>query len=285
MTTTCKQPACSTARRRTGIEDGFVLVVVLWWLVLLTFMLTQITSDSRTQALIAANLRSSAIAETEADGAVFRAIFEVLAHRWEADGAPHVIRDGQGVAEVRVYDEARKVDPNVAPAALMEALLRACGATPKVAGPLALGIYQWRSVDLLQEDFHRFAPDYRAANLDYIPPNKRFVSEDELGLVLGMTPDLLACLTPHISIYASSVPSFDSTDDRLIRQALTETSANDVVTTAVPRTRDAAVIRIQAVAQAAHGGSFRRVAVARVAPAAVDPHFAYKILLWIGETK
>ena len=113
-------------------------------------------------ALIAANIRGNAVAEAHADGAVNEAIFRVLARHWKADGLPHVVPGSQVVTEVRVDDEAGKIDPNVAPAALMQAR---CGrqAPPKTAVELADAIAEWRSVDLLLSTSTPRGAQYRLA--------------------------------------------------------------------------------------------------------------------------
>jgi general secretion pathway protein K len=279
-----KQPlsrAC-LAHCNARADAGFALVIVLWWLVLLVLLTTQITSSSHTEVLVAANVRSSAIAEAEADGAVSEAIFQMLTNQWQADGTAHFVRGPQAVAEVRIDDEGEKIDPNVAPLVLMHALLRACGATPKTAEQVSVAIVEWRSLDVLRTTVGERAPQYRLAGLSYIPPNKRFVSEDELGLVLGMTPDLLACLMPHLSVYALSVPSLQSTADRVVQQALTDAYPDNAVYPAAALVHEGAVIRITAAARDASGSKFRRVAVVRIASATTDSDFVYKLLSWEG---
>jgi general secretion pathway protein K len=272
--------AIAAMDRKALANSGFALVIVLWWLALLVLLLTQITSASRTEVTIAGNIRASAVAEAEADGAVNEAIFQVLAHRWEANGAPHLVRGAQALTEVRIDDEGKKIDPNVTPVVLMTALLRVCGATPRTAERLALAIVEWRSLDALQAPGSEKAPQYRLARYGYIPPNKRFVSKDELGLVLGMTPELLACLSPHISVYSLSVPSLQMTDDEVVRRALIEAYPDDATHPLAALVREVSVIRVAAVAHAAAGGAFRRIAVVRVAPEASEADFAYKILAW-----
>jgi general secretion pathway protein K len=272
-------PACREARA----EEGVVLLIVLWWLVLLTFLAAQISTGTRSARMISTNIRGSAVAEAQADGAVNEAIFHVLAQHWEADGATHVVQGAQAVAKVRIDDENGKIDPNVAPAALMQALLRECGATPKTAAELGDRISEWRSLDLLRSAGTAAASRYRAAGRGYVPPHARFVSEDELGLVLGMTSELLACLEPHLSVYSLSVPSLQTTTDPVVRRALTDTYPYDTPQTAAAAVREVAVIRVTAIAeQTGGGGRFRRIAVVRVVPAEQDQNFIYKILSWEG---
>lgn len=275
-----RSPTSST-NHKAEAKNGFALVIVLWWLTLLVFLSTQIIAASRTEVMIASNIRGSTIAEAEADGAVNEAIFQILSGRWGADGARHLIRGAQAVAEVRIDDEGEKVDPNVTPVVLTAALLRACGAAPRTAERLALAISEWRSLDILRSTSRETASQYRAAGLAYTPPHKRFVSKDELGLVLGMTPELLSCLSPHISIYSLSVPSLQTAvDDQMVRQALIEAYPDDAVHPVAAPVREVTVIRISAAAQAAKGGKFQRVAVVRIASMSADEDFAYKILSW-----
>ena len=260
-----------------------MLLIVLWWLALLMFLATQIAAGTRTALAISANMRGSAVTEAQADGAVHEAIFQILAQQWKADGAIHVIAGPEAVTEVRIEDEGEKIDPNVAPAALMGALLRECGAAPKAAAELAAAIIEWRSLDMLRSDSGALALRYRSAGLRYAPPHARFASVDELGLVLGMNAAFLACLEPHLSLFSLSVPSPQTTADPVVRRALAETypyeappAGNDV--------RQVPVIRVTALSERAAGGRFRRVAVVRVIPAEPDPEFVYKVLSWEGSS-
>jgi general secretion pathway protein K len=261
-------------------DNGFVLLIVLWWLAFLLFVVAQIAAATRTAILISSNIRTSAVAEAQADGAVSRAIFEVLAQRWGADGTIHLVRGPQVISEVRIEDEGGKIDPNVAPVVLLQALLSECGAPPKTATVLGIAIFEWRSLDMLQSAGTEKASRYRAAGRSYAPPNTRFVSVDELGLVLGMTPELLTCLEPHVSVDSLSVPSVQIATDRVVRQALAEAYPNDAAQQVAAVAPQVEVIRITATAREAGGGQFRRVAVVRVAPTEPDDNFTYRILSW-----
>ena len=107
--------ATSSTNHKAQTNNGFALVIVLWWLTLLVFLSTQNIAGSRTEVMIASNIRGSTTAEAEADGAVNEAIFQILSRRWGVDGVTHLIRGAQAVAEVRIDDEGEKIDPNVTP--------------------------------------------------------------------------------------------------------------------------------------------------------------------------
>src|ERR1700752_666316 len=121
----------STRRQR-----GFALLIVLWTLVLLTLLGTQILARGHGEAQLAGNLRGAAAAEAAADGAIEEAIFHLLdgsSRRWLADGAVHLIRFPSATVEVRIEDEAGKVNPNLASPALLRALLGRLGAEARTA--------------------------------------------------------------------------------------------------------------------------------------------------------
>ncbi|MBV9250648.1 MAG: general secretion pathway protein GspK [Acetobacteraceae bacterium] len=261
-------------------ENGFALLLVLLWLPLLAFVATYITESAHSAISTVANLRGSAAAEAAADGAVNRAIFQALAGAWGADSSAHLIQTAYSVAEVRIDDEGEKLDVNIAPAVLVQALLQQCGIAPRTAVSIAGAIVDWRTPDLVPSPGGAKAPQYRSAGRPYTPPGQRFVSIDELGLVLGMTPALLACIAPHVSIYSLSVPSWQTSGDPVIRQALAIAYPDDQLHGGSGVLRDAAVVRVTAVATVRNGSRFQRVAVVRIRPVSDDDNFTYKVLDW-----
>ena len=188
-------------RHRALRERGFALLIVLWSLVLLTLLFTQLTSVGRGEARIADNLRANAAAEAAISGVVQEAIFHLLdseAAHWDADGVVHEWRIPSGTARARITDDAGLINPNSASAALLRALLHAVGADAATASEVANGIIGWRTPDAQTA----VGPDaYMRAGMTYRPPQAPFQSVEELGLVLGMTPTLLERLRPHLSIY------------------------------------------------------------------------------------
>jgi general secretion pathway protein K len=176
-------------------ERGFALLIVLWTLALLTLLATQVVTIGRSETRLAGNLRRAAILEARADGAVHEALFHLVAGQWDADGLPHSMRIGNGIAEVRMEDDDGKINPNYASPALLAALLRNVGVGPATSLAIGTAINSWRFSG---------TPDigpYVAAGLDYGPPGMPFQTLDELGLVLGVTPAMKAALMPYLSIY------------------------------------------------------------------------------------
>jgi len=266
-------------RESAQTQRGFALLIVLWILVLLALLVTQLTAAGRVEARIAANLRSGAAAEAAADGAVYEALFHVLdgsVRHWNIGGAPHQVRIANGVVLIRIRSEAGKVNPNTASEALLAALLRNVGADPQSAAAVAAAIINWRTRDLPPQLVVATTAEYRAAGREYGPPGAPFQSLDELGLVLGMTPELLERLIPHLSIYQDSNP-VPVAADSIVLKAITEAAGADSDVD-LGNTGAAPVVSITAEAREADGSSFIRHAIIRIQPTADGR--PYQILAW-----
>ena len=239
-------------------DRGFALLIVLWSLVLITLIVTQVTATGHSEALLTANLRRAAVLRAETDGAVNLAVFNLLnpASGWRADGATHQVTLPDATVAVRVTDEFGKINPSLAPPAVLAALLRAVGEGADRADELAANLVQWRFPSAEDPATGDKAQRYRAAGRDYAPPSANFQSIGELGLVLGMTPDLLRRLAPHLTLYTDTDPDARRADP-VVARALA-TAGTPPPTGALPPAR---VVTVVADAVAANGARFRRQAV------------------------
>ena len=188
-------------RRGTGREGGFALLVVLWSLTLIALVVAQLTAAGRSETQIAANLRANAVLQAAADGAVHEAMLRLLQGGWAPDGRLHELRAGGAVVAVRVDDQSRLVNPNTASVEMIQPLLRSAGMDGSKAAALARAIVDWRSTGPQSLSGGLKLAQYQAASLPYGPPDRPFDSLNELGLVAGMTPALLARIRPYLSLY------------------------------------------------------------------------------------
>jgi general secretion pathway protein K len=207
---------------RDDRQRGFALLIVLWTLPLLALLGTQLVATSRQHIQVAHNLIDAATLEAAANGALQQAIFGVLdssPRHWRSDGSIHAVRFRDAVVAVRVEDEANKVNPNIASPKLLQALLFQAGADPQTAAAVAASIVEWRLAGGSASRPGVIAARYAAAGREYAPSGAQFASPDELGAVLGMTPDLLARLKPHLTVFTDGDPSA-ATQDVTVAQAL-----------------------------------------------------------------
>lgn len=267
--------ACSTRVR----ERGFALLIVLWTLGLLALIGTQITASGRVEARLAANLRSNAVVEAAADGAVQEAMLRLLQGVWRPGAGGHTIHIGRASVEVRLEDESAKLNPNFATLPMLQLLLRSLGLDPARAASLAAAIVDWRTRTQQPLPGGAKAPQYRAAGLSYGPPGRPFTGVDELGLVLGMTPDILARLKPRLSVYSEGdvAPTLAGSAAGQADEGTPPGSAPEDATAA---TGTALSVMVQATATGPGAARFTRRAVVRVKPELAADEAPYRILTW-----
>lgn len=262
-------------------SGGFALIIVLWTLVLIAFIFTQLTASGRTEIRIAGNLVANAQAEAALDGAVFQTIFNLSdaspERRWPLDGTARELAIGDSRVMVRIEDEAARINPNLASPPLLEALLRAAGTDRDSAQRLVAAIREWIGSPMAVRAKDAVSADYRAAGLDYEPPGAPLETIDELGRVLGMTPAVLAAIRPHLSLFGSAQPDAAHADP-VVAAILAVAPGNPVAASPrTPQATDVVTARITADADGPGNARVRHVAVIRVGEMLPG---GYAILAW-----
>jgi general secretion pathway protein K len=265
---------------RTAVgERGFALLIVLLTLGVLAFLVSQMAAAARTEAWLASNLRSEMVREAHVDGAIHAAAFHLLDRsgaNWTADGKVHELAVPGGMVAVVITDEANKVNLNTASTDLLRAALLGAGAGPETAADLAGAIADWRGTDGPTPPAAK-VERYRASGLDYAPPEKPFRSLDELALVLGMPPDLMAKIRPHLTIYSTYGPGRASTDPVALGAVMLLRKQGGIL----PYETDPSgeqVVQVVATDSDGPGAPFIRRAILRLDPGAKDRPWA--ILEW-----
>ena len=196
-------------------QRGFALLVVLWTLALLALLGTHLVAAGRQDTQLARNLLEGEVLEAAANGAVQQTVFSVL-DGYSRRGTPaygvRTVRLGRAIVTVRLEDEAAKVNPNFASPKLLQSLLLQVGADPATAAAAAASIVEWRMASGTGARPSGAVARYAAAGRDYGPSGAPFASPEELGGVLGMTPDLLARLRPHLTVFTDGDPTLATQD-------------------------------------------------------------------------
>jgi general secretion pathway protein K len=208
----------------TNRQTGFALLIVLWTVGFLALLGTRIVSAGRSDTQLADNLKQDAVLTAAADGAVAEVMFRMLAAHdpeYRPDGGVHTLRIGPTPVLVRIDSESDRVNLNTASGVLLRALIIQAGGAPSVADRLAAAILDWRTSGTSPRQGGAKAAEYRAAGRAYGPPGSPFRHVEELADVLGMTPDLLARMAPHLTVLTDSDPDM-STRDPMVARALTD---------------------------------------------------------------
>jgi general secretion pathway protein K len=258
-----------------GRQSGFALLIVLWTMVLLGLLGSTITVAGRSEAKIATNLLASANAQAAADGAVAVAAYHLLDNsdqHWPADGVTRVVRIGDSEVKLTLHDQRGKIDPNDATSGLMTALLRQLGIAEQTATTLGNAILDWRVANDTG-----LSKSYEAAGHVFGPPHEPFESLDEMSLVMGMTPQLMALLVPHMSLYIEQTPSVAQADP-IVAAAITDAVKREQLT--LNEDQQAGPLIVSVVAAARNRGAlFTRTVLLRMNGIANQP---YEVLEWRG---
>ena len=264
----------------TRRDQGFALLLVLWSLVLLTLVTTRLIATGRDDARLAQNLRAAAAAEMLADAAIHEAMFHLLDQSdagWLPGGPARTLQLAGGTAVITTRDQAGLVNPNKVQLPLLVAMLRAAGASTAEAGAVATNIMDWR-FPTQGRTLAQKAAEYRAAGRDYAPPEAPFRDTQELGLVLGVTPALLAILAPNLSVTADGEPG-PRLAPPLVLQALRQAGAQPATPGQADR-RAPRIVAITADVTATSGSRFIRQAIARLGTPPSPGGAPYQILTW-----
>jgi len=264
---------------------GFALLIVLWTLVLIAFVVAQMTAAGRIEIRIAGNLAANAAAQAAADGAVYEAIFHLSdprpEQRWTLDGRAHTLQIGQSLITLRLEDESGRINPNLASGALLDGLLRAAGDEPEKAAMLARAITQWVGSAAGTHTSAELLAEYHDSGLDYAPPGSPLESIDELERVHGMTAELLSALRPHLTLYGPCEPNRISADPvvaaAIVLAGGTSGLASGALVTTPNTVPDKIVARIRVTAKGPGNAQLSRTAIARIAPSAAP---GYALLAW-----
>lgn len=267
----CRKPN-RLARTR---ERGFALLIVMWGLVLPALVCARVLSTGRMEAQLANNLRDAAAAEDAADGAIYRTIYNIMGAgevRWPAQGSFRAMVAGAPV-EIAIRNLTGRINPNVASPELLQALFGRLDLDKAKAEALALAILEWRARGPRLPDAK--AAEYARAGRNDAPPEKPFRSLDDLGSVLGMTPELLLRLRPHLTLYSESDPD-PAYADPVVLAAMRSIGA--IVPTAAGTVRTSQAVEIVATAAGPGGARFSRSAEAIVDVAETQSN--WRIMSW-----
>jgi general secretion pathway protein K len=271
-----KQPTLRAAGMSR--QCGFALLIVLWTMALLAVLVAQFTSTGRNELRVSANLRTNAVVQAAADGAVHEAALRLLQGLWFPDGRAHVVRIGTSAVDVRVTDESWKVNPNEANLAMLQAMLASRGIDAGRTASLSKAIIDWRTGSEAPPPSAglRRAP-LQPAGLSRRPTIRQFESLDELALVPTMTPALLARITPALSLYQEG-DALQAAD--ALPPGTSQASGATDSYWHFGSTGRVMLVAVEATAIGQNGGRFARHAVVRLRAEGSLDQAPYQVLTW-----
>lgn len=188
-------------RQGEAKEKGFVLIMVLWVLAVLTVMAFTLTYMTRVESLAALSMQTSTQMKFLAEAGIERGIAEIMYRTrnlsvedsdiWSVDGTPNVVETDRGSYSIGITDESGKVDINRTPEVILRNLLSNLGHDLEVVDTITDSVMDWRDADDLYR-LHGAESDYYMSLTDpYAAKNGDFETIEELMLVQGVTPEIL----------------------------------------------------------------------------------------------
>ena len=214
-------------------QTGMALVLVLWFVALLSILAIGFSRSVRTEIQIAHNLLEDTRDRHLAEAAVQMGIHELL--KLEQDDSSPLIPgvskgflfDGRQLSYT-VRDERGKVDLNQAPDELLLSLLQNAGADDASASGIMDAIADWRDDNDLRRLNGAELAEYEEAGLRSVPSNRPFVSIAELQQVIGIDTELYKKLRPNITVHGFNEQINPQSAPREVLQALPEVNTIEI---------------------------------------------------------
>ena len=264
-------------------QRGMALVVVLWLVVLLGVMAAGHTRATRTDTLLAARQLEFTRARALAEAGINHVILELLSDARDTarplDGSVFAFDIEGRTVEAAIRDARGLVDLNSASATLLDATLRACGASQQEAVELTDAILDWRDTDNLAHLNGVEDSGYRAAGLSWGSRDGPFESVDELRYLPGMRQDLFERVAAFVTVHSGHGGIRLEYAPPLLVTALDgDSDANTASGTGRARSgRHNGTFHIYASASGANGTVAAIEAVVTISSAAATP---YSVLDW-----
>jgi general secretion pathway protein K len=190
-------------------ERGFALIAALWLVVALSALALEVSLVARERRLAAANTVEGTQGRAAADAGLehARARLAGMLERGALDPWRRVdsvlaqaVALGDARYRVTLRDAGSALNVNRASEAELRRLLVALRVDAGLADRLAQTIADWRDPDDLRRARGAEREEYLRAGRPVLPRNGPFQSIAELGSVLGMTPEILELIRPHLTL-------------------------------------------------------------------------------------
>lgn len=253
-------------------QRGIALMLVLWIVALLTIIAVGLTAAQRTESTLAGNQLATTRFRAAAEAAVSFTVLNLLARPqtldedadvWVPDGVARPWTFGGESLEIRVFNEASRIDLNKAPKELLVALAAALALPEDESAALADAIEDWRDADDLKQLNGAEDGDYEDAGRSYGAKDGPFDSVEELQQVLGVDSDLYRSLAPALTVDSGIEKVDEEFAESLVQAALRGTTLEEAVL--AQEERDALLeAGFQEATSFSRGGPLYRIRVTRL---------------------
>ena len=235
-------------------EDGVVLLMVLWAIVVLTALMFTFAFMTRTDALSTFSYKESITRDYLAEAGISRAVMEMFYFNlkqedellvdyeslWKPDGTVYEGEIPSGKYQVRISDESGKININVDQSySLLHNLLLNFEVEEEQIETIIDSIKDWRDADDLHQLNGAESDYYESLTPPYKAKNANFDTIEELLWVKGVTTELFygagdgKALKDYITVYGSGegrIKLFTASREVLLAiPGMTEARADEII--------------------------------------------------------
>lgn len=229
MTGTSRRRPHPASRPREG---GFVLVMVLSTVTVISALLAGFVATTRNEARLTMNAVEQVHLRALVSEGLAHAVFDLLTRNGDRpvpiDGSARTITFDQGTVTIAIRDENGRIDLNKADPDLIAGLVRAVGYGRTDARRIADAVADWRDPDDMRGRDGAEDADYRAEGSAWMAADRPFRAVVELRQVRGVSADLYARLHPFVTVHARDGAVNPMTAPREVLDALPEMRPVDV---------------------------------------------------------
>ena len=263
-----------------GSNEGTALVAALWLsliLALLGIAAISLVKSSTLETKVQMRLDKAWVM---AEGGVAIAAYHIADARnpWRPRTNNYTTKIGDDELSIYVFSPQAKIDLNGAQSVLLASLFRELGYEQELSDQFGDRIADWRDADNLVHLNGAESRAYLEAGLKYGPTNAPFKNISELGRVLGIDTNIMACAAPFLTIY---VPS-GRVDPYLARGVVRRAAGlGDTPPPTIPGVRRTSlagqVFEVQALAQISKHSAARITAIIRFTGDPSDPVWRHRV--------
>lgn len=202
--------------QRKAQDRGAALILVVWAVGLMAVIAALIARDAHLDARESNRFRDALNADLLVQTGQ-RLAFARLSQPSEGleTGFPIVCDVNGGRIVINVRPISAFVDLNTSQEETLAALFVALGADGPAAASYAARIADYRDADTMIRPGGAELAEYTNAGVNHGPANRPFVRTGEVSEVVGLPPDLIAAMLPHVTVHSFSTqvdPAFASAE-------------------------------------------------------------------------
>lgn len=199
-------PHLSNSKAVTAREEGSVLLLVILILTLISVLVLSWAQEWRTELKLASNFGEAHKCQRLAEAGIYYALGKLVTAKtaemngmnavapkiqgdsgalWQGDQQPHVLELPDGAVEVRIGDEAGKINLNLASEPLLQNFFTVLGLPEPQVRIMVDSIQDWRMQGTYPRLYGAKSAYYLSLDPPYVAKNGKFETVEELAWVRG----------------------------------------------------------------------------------------------------